>query len=152
MASSGKSPQPPLLFLACLIAGWGLGLLHPLATGLPEAPRCWTAGGVLVLAPGLGTWGLLTFRRAGTTHEPNGQAMALLTTGPFRFSRNPLYLALTAFLAGFGLMLDSAWVLMGAPVLALLLDRLVIPREEARLGAQFGEAYQAYLRRVRRWL
>jgi protein-S-isoprenylcysteine O-methyltransferase Ste14 len=100
----------------------------------------------------LGIWGLLTFRRMGTTPEPNGTATALLTTGPFRFTRNPLYLGLSGLLAGFGLLLDSAWVLLGVPLLVLLLDRLVIVREEARLGAQFGEAYGAYRRHVRRWL
>lgn len=94
---------------------------------------------------------MLTFKRKGTTHEPNGIATALLTGGPFGFSRNPLYLALAALLAALGLVLDSAWILLLLPVLILLLDRLVIAREEARLRAQFGAAYLAYTRQVRRW-
>lgn len=147
-----KSPQPPLLFLACLLAGWGLRFLRPLGTALPEALRHGAAGALLASSLGLGGWGLLTFRRAGTTPEPNGAATALLTSGPFQFSRNPLYLGLSTLLAGFGLLLDSAWVLLLVPVLVVLLDRLVIAREEARLRAQFGDAYRAYIRRVRRWL
>lgn len=125
---------------------WSLGL------GLPDLPR-WAAGsGLLAAAVALGGWGLFTFRRGDTTPEPNGVASSLLTSGPFRFSRNPLYLALSTTLAAFGLLLDSAWVLLLAPLLALLLDRLVIRREESRLRAQFGDAYLAYTRRVRRWL
>jgi protein-S-isoprenylcysteine O-methyltransferase Ste14 len=100
----------------------------------------------------LGSWGLLTFRRLGTTHEPNGVPTTLIVSGPFLYSRNPLYVALCALLAGFGLLLDSAWPLLLTPVLVLLLDRLVIAKEERRLQAQFGEAYLSYQRRVGRWL
>ena len=79
-------------------------------------------------------------------------ASALLTSGPFRWTRNPLYLGLAILLACFGVLLDSAWMLSLTPVLVLLLDRLVIAREELRLRAQFGEEYEAYTRGVRRWL
>jgi protein-S-isoprenylcysteine O-methyltransferase Ste14 len=141
-----------LLFFGCLILGWGLGLLRPFPTGLPGAFR-FTGGALLWLSGAvLGLWGVLTFKRRGTTHEPNGVATVLLTDGPFRFSRNPLYLALTALLAAFGLVLDSTWVLLLVPVLVLLLDRLVIAREEVRLRAQFGVHYRNYSRSVRRWL
>lgn len=152
MALVPKSPPPPLLFLGCLGAGWGLGRWHPLELDLPAALRLALGGALVLGALGLGIWGLLTFRRMGTTPEPNGTATALLTTGPFRFSRNPLYLALSTFLAGLGLLLDSAWVLLGVPLLVLLLDRLVVVREEARLGAQFGAAHADYVDRVRRWI
>jgi len=146
-----KSPQPPLLFLACLLAGWGLGLIRPLELHLPRLFRFTAGTGLLLLVVALGGWGVLTFKRQGTTPDPNGVASALLTTGPFRWSRNPLYLALSSTLAWFGLLLDSAWMLLLTPVLVLLLDRLVIAREEIRLRTQFGEAYRAYTRRVRRW-
>ncbi|HEY3399212.1 MAG TPA: isoprenylcysteine carboxylmethyltransferase family protein [Geothrix sp.] len=152
MNQGPKFPQPPLLFLGCLLAGWGLGFLHPLRLGLPDTARYGASALALVCAASLGGWGLLTFRRMGTTHEPNGIASALLTSGPFRFSRNPLYLGLAMTLAGFGLLLDSTWVVVLVPVLVLLLDRLVIAREEVRLRAQFGEVYRAYVQRVRRWI
>jgi len=148
----GKSPQPPLLFLACLLTGWGLGRLHPLGLPLPGGLRFGLGALFLLLAMGLALGGLLTFKRHRTTPEPNGVATALLTTGPFRLSRNPLYLGLSCLLAAFGFGLDSAWMLGFMPVLVGLLDRLVIAKEEARLRAQFGDAYLAYLKRVRRWL
>lgn len=152
MSGSSRPHPPPLFFLASLLVGWGLGFLHPLASGLPTAARFGLGLLIQLLALGLGGWGLRTFRRHGTTPDPNGTASALLTSGPFRLSRNPLYLALAATLAAFGLLLDSVWVLGMVPVLVLLLDRLIIAREEVRLRAQFGEAYVAYQLRVRRWL
>ena len=153
MSTPGKAlHRPPLMFLSCLLLGWGLGFVHPLGTGLPTAVRI--GGGALLwlAAAGLGAWALLTFRRQGTTPDPNGVATALLTSGPFHYSRNPLYVALCTLLAGFGLLLDSAWVLALMAALVLLLDRLVIAREEVSLHALFGEAYVAYTHRVRRWL
>ena len=103
MPISRKSPQPPLLFLGCLLAGWGLGKLHPLALGLPATVRMASGVLLLVLAALHGGWGLLTFKRMGTTPEPNGEATALLTSGPFRWSRNPLYLGLAILLVGLGI-------------------------------------------------
>ena len=132
--------------------GWGLGFLYPVGLGMPKGTRLVAGGFLCLLAAGLGGWGLLTFKRMGTTPEPNGVASALLTSGPYRFSRNPLYLALSGLLVSLGFLLDSAWVLLWVPVLVLLLDRLVIAREEVRLRTQFGEDYLAYTRRVRRWL
>ncbi len=132
--------------------GWGLGFVTPLGTGLSFISRLAVGCFLLLASVSLATWGLLTFKRRGTTHEPNGVASALLVTGPFRWSRNPLYVALSALLAGFGFLLDSGWILGLVPALVLLLDRLVIVREELRLRAQFGDDYQAYTRHVRRWL
>jgi len=152
MSSVGRSPQPPLLFLSCLLLGVGLRFLHPLGLGWPLAARL-SVGALLLLVVAIhGGWGLLTFKRMGTTPEPNGVASALLTSGPFRWTRNPLYLGLAILLVCFGVLLDSAWLLGLAPVLVLLLDRLVIAKEEVRLRTQFGADYEAYTRRVRRWL
>lgn len=152
MTPAPKSPQPPLLFLACLLTGWGLGFIHPLGLGLSRLLRLGGGSLLFLLVAILGGWGLLTFKRMGTSPEPNGVASALLTSGPFQWTRNPLYLGLSTALAGFALMLDSAWVLGLVPGLVLLLDRLVIAKEEVRLRAQFGDAYLAYTQRVRRWL
>ncbi len=152
LATSGKSPQPPLLALACLLVGLALNHLHPLATGLPDAPRLGAWALLVLLAAGLGGWGLRTFQQKATTPAPNGVASALLSSGPFQFSRNPLYLALATMHLAFGLLLDSTWLLLLTAGLVLLLDRLVIVREERRLLAQFGDDYLAYTRRVRRWL
>ena len=147
-----RSPQPPLLFLGCLLTGVALGYLHPLELGLPFSLRAVFGTFLMLSILSLAGWSLLTFRRKRTTPEPNGVATALLTSGPFRWTRNPLYLCLSSLLVWFGLMLDSAWVLALTALLVLLLDRLVIRREEARLRAQFGGDFETYVLRVRRWL
>jgi protein-S-isoprenylcysteine O-methyltransferase Ste14 len=134
------------------LVGWGLGFIHPLALGLSPTTRLILGAMLLLLVVIHGGWGLLNFKRMGTTPEPNGVASALLTSGPFRWTRNPLYLGLAILLVWFGVLLDSSWMLGLTPVLVLLLDWLVIAREEVRLRAQFGDEYLAYTRRVRRWL
>src|ERR1035438_7955634 len=101
MSRPSKSPQPPLLFLGCLLVGWGLGFIHPLALGLSPTTRLILGAMLLLLVVIHGGWGLLNFKRMGTTPEPNGVASALLTSGPFRWTRNPLYLGLAILLVWF---------------------------------------------------
>jgi protein-S-isoprenylcysteine O-methyltransferase Ste14 len=83
---------------------------------------------------------------------PFGTPAAMLTSGPFQLSRNPLYVAAIIVLTAFSPLLDSAWVLATVPILAFALDHFIIPGEEARLRQVFGDGYTAYSARVRRWL
>jgi len=146
-----KPPLPPILFSTCLLAGWTAGRFHPLTLG-PFPFRAPLTILLLVLPLALGSWALLTFRGHRTTPEPHGTPTAMVEDGPYRFTRNPMYLSLVILLTGFALLLDSLWVLVLVPVLAALLDRLIIPGEEARLRGIFGEPYTGYTRRVRRWI
>ncbi len=100
----------------------------------------------------LGIWAVLSFRRAGTTPDPHGEVTAFVTSGPLRFSRNPMYLTNVVFQIGVALLLDNAWILMLVPVTWLLLDRVVIAGEERYLSSKFGQTFDEYRRRVRRWL
>lgn len=143
--------HPALGFLACNLAGMLLEYRFPLP-GTPWPLPLRLAGTLPMLASlGLGGWGIATLRRARTPIEPGRVPACLVTGGPFRFSRNPLYLSQLLFLAGLGL-LAFPWLLPIAVLQAVLLDRLVIPREERLLAACFGEAYGSYRQRVRRWL
>ena len=91
-------------------------------------------------------------KRAGTNIRPDQPTLAIVSDGPFRFTRNPLYLALTGLYAGIALLVNALWpLLLLAPVLAVLRWG-VIAREERYLEAKFGEAYRAYRSRVRRWV
>jgi len=144
---------PPVLFFSCLLAGWGLGTWRPLSLGLPTVPeRLSLAAPLFLLVLAIGAWAFGLFRRHETSISPWGDPSALITTGPYRFSRNPLYVAAVLTLLGFSLLLDSLWILVFVPVLLLLLDVLVIRHEEARLLLRFGERYLAYNARVRRWI
>ena len=97
-------------------------------------------------------WAALLFRRAGTGIVPFSDATALVAEGPYRFTRNPMYLGMAAMLLGAALLLGSLTPFLVIPAfMALIAERFILP-EEAMLEREFGERYAAYKLRVRRWL
>jgi len=148
---AGVLAPPPLIYLAGILLGLGLDWLWP----APFAPGWarFTLGPLLFL---LGLALVLTvvrhFRRAGTSIRTEKPTTALVTDGPFRYSRNPAYVALTLAYLAITLAVDSLWVLvLLLPVLAVMRWG-VIAREERYLEAKFGDGYRDYKARVRRWL
>jgi protein-S-isoprenylcysteine O-methyltransferase Ste14 len=117
------------------------------------APPCVSVSGLLLVAGfALAGLALRAFRSAGTHVEPYLPATALVTTGPYRITRNPIYIGMTAVYLGAGLLSDSLWILLLAlPVLGIMHFGVVL-REEAYLAAKFGGRYRDYARRVRRWI
>ncbi len=105
------------------------------------------AVGILLL-----TSGVRTTRRAGAPINPTRAAHTLITAGPFRFTRNPLYLSLAVIYSGIALLLGALWALLALPFTLLVVSKGVIAPEERYLDATFGEAYRRYQARVRRWL
>lgn len=135
-----------------LLAGIALDVLAPVpGTPWPLGWRLALGLPPLLLSLALGGWGLAVLRAARTPFEPGHAPAALVVAGPFRYSRNPLYLAQILLLSGLGLG-AFPWLLAIAPLQFLLLDRIAIPREEQALAAVFGEAFAAYRARVRRWI
>ena len=149
--SPGIIACPPLVFLGA----FGLGLLWHWLMPLQALPLAFSRvlGTVLCLASGVvGIWGRVTMGRAGTNVRPDRPVNALVTDGPFRFSRNPLYLSLTALYLGITLFFDALWPLvMLLPMLAVVHWGIIL-REERYLEAKFGDEYRAYKARVRRWI
>ena len=144
---------PPLLFFIVLLVGAGLDHFWPWPFLLARFVLQVSLGGCFFLgAVVLGGWALSTLRRRKTSPDFGQAVTALVQEGPYRFSRNPLYLALVSVLSGFAIALDSVWVGIGVPLLILGLDRLVIIREEGFLRMRFGPEYERYRMRVRRWL
>jgi protein-S-isoprenylcysteine O-methyltransferase Ste14 len=90
--------------------------------------------------------------RAQTTLDPHGSVSTIVTSGPYRFSRNPIYLGFLCLLIGFPFIFRNYWGLILSPLLIVLMNTLVIQHEEAYLEKKFGEAYTGYKSRVRRWL
>lgn len=148
--SAGVRFPPPLLFVTALAAGGLLDRAAPLAGGYSNARPI----GIALVAAGLAldAWSLATLRRARTTILPWGRADALVTSGPFRFTRNPIYLGYALETAGLALAMGSwwTWIFLAAGIHAA--TTLVIAREERHLRARFGEAYDVYRRRTRRWI
>jgi protein-S-isoprenylcysteine O-methyltransferase Ste14 len=149
---AGVRLPPPFTYLAGLALGLVADAWHPLPVLPGAAARI--LGGVLVAAGVLlgPVWGIATLRRAGTTVRPDRPSRQLVTAGPFRFSRNPLYLALTLLYAGVALLANAGAALLLLIPILFLMQRLVIRREEAYLARTFGTEYEAYRAAVRRWL
>ena len=139
--------SPPLM-LAALV---GLGLLidrGPMATGIARiAAFAIAIAGLALIAAALG----LFFRRR-TRPEPWRPASSLVAAGPYRYTRNPMYLGMTLVGLSVALAFASLPAALLTMVTALIVDRMVIAREEAYLARRFGEDYLSYCRSVRRWL
>ncbi len=95
---------------------------------------------------------MLRFRRAGTPVIPFQPSTALVTDGPYRFSRNPIYLGMAALYVSLAFLLGIMWSLAVLPLVIVAVDRLVIAREEPYLERKFGAEYTAFKGRVRRWI
>jgi protein-S-isoprenylcysteine O-methyltransferase Ste14 len=147
----GLRVHPPVVYLLALLIGVGLSLLWP----IPVLPGWWgVVLGIVVIALGAAIMPAVVsrFRRAGTAFDPHKPASALVTDGPYRFSRNPAYVALTLWYLGIGLILNSAWVLLLVVPPVLVMNQWAIPREERHLETKFSQEYVQYKARVRRWL
>ncbi len=143
---------PPAPYAVTLLGGWWLDRhVMPLNLDLGWATR--PLGWLLVgISLALFAWTLFVFWRHHTTVNPYQAASALCTNGPFRFSRNPIYVGDWLVLAGVSLLLHTAWPLLFAPLIWVMLRFYVIRYEEAHLESKFGDAYRDYKKRVRRWL
>lgn len=145
---------PPLGLLAVIVAAALLEWLLPLGL-MPPPGTGWstTVGVVLIaLAVGLALWGVLSFRAAGTNVNPRQPSLQVVETGPYRFTRNPMYLGMVILILGLGFAASLDWALLLAPVFWAALHFGVVLREEAYLSGKFGEPYRAFLGRTRRWL
>ena len=149
--TAGVAVRPPVLYLGTLLLGGLIDLVFP--AQIPAfAERLPTAGLALVAGLGLLVACFLRFKAAGTNVPTWMPTTALVISGPYHFSRNPIYLALTIIYLGLALAYGSWWpIVLLAPVL-IVMRFGVIGREERYLEAKFGDAYRAYRASVRRWI
>lgn len=142
---------PPVYFLLALGISLALDRWLPVTRVVPQ-PWHWL--GLALLAPALALVvpGARALARRGTTLHPFGEPTALVTDGPYRYSRNPLYLGLALLLLGAAIFLGSVTPFLVVPGFMAAIGVSFIRREEAALSATFGERYTEYRRRVRRWL
>jgi protein-S-isoprenylcysteine O-methyltransferase Ste14 len=149
--TAGVVAPPPLIYLAGLAIGFGLEALLPGAS-VPGVLR-WVGGGLLVVAgAALLAWFNTAFTRKGTPAEPWKPTTAIVTTGPYRLTRNPAYLGMALLFIGIALLAGALWVLVPLPVVLVVIDRAVIGREERYLERKFGGEYLDYKGTVRRWV
>ncbi len=148
----GVKFPPPLLFAGGLALGYLLNRTWPVAWVPRGIYRFGWGWALIALGLGLGAWGFITFLRARTAILPHHPASRLVYAGPYKFTRNPMYVGLTGVYLGVSTLIDSLWPLLFLPVVLGALYRFVIRREERYLSAEFGTAYDDYRRKVRRWL
>jgi protein-S-isoprenylcysteine O-methyltransferase Ste14 len=145
---------PPLIYLA----GLGLSVFARLLGRLPITPK-WLgrprrkAGFALIAAgAGMAAWGARTFQEADTSISPHDPATTLVETGPYQYTRNPIYIGMTAVYSGITLLLNNLWGVLLLPGVLTAMERGIIEREEAYLRVKFGDAYDEYTERIPRWL
>ncbi|HZV49110.1 MAG TPA: PEMT/PEM2 methyltransferase family protein [Candidatus Dormibacteraeota bacterium] len=142
---------PPLLYLFPFLAGVLLDRLVRLQP-LPRAVRLGVGPVLLGLGAAWSVWFIRTMRDAGTPIDPRRRPTHLVQGGPFRFTRNPGYVGLAAVYTGLALLTGARWPLLLLPGVLAAVDRGVVQAEERFLLRAFGEEYERYRRRVRRWL
>ena len=142
---------PPLVYAAGLGAGWWLEHILPLGFNASILARQ-IAWGIVALGLVLMLWAAWTIWRHHTTVNPYKGAANLVTNGPFAYSRNPIYVADMLVYLAVTVLMGSLWPVFFIPLVWVIMRYAVIAHEEAHLQAKFGEAYQQYCARVRRWL
>jgi protein-S-isoprenylcysteine O-methyltransferase Ste14 len=149
--NAGVRLPPPLIYLA----GFGIGLALEAAWPIDglDNPARWILGvaGILLWLA-VGGRAAMTFLRVRTGIVPVKPATSLVVTGPYRLTRNPMYVGFALVYSGLAVWLDVIWALIVLPLVLIAVDRYVIAREERYLERRFGDEYVAYKARVRRWL
>ena len=152
--ASGVRYPPPLAFAIPFAVGYLLDRILPMPLVGPHRRIASLAAGVVIAAAGivLAIWAARTFRRARTPVNPFQPSTALVREGPFRFSRNPMYVGMSILAVGLALVVNSFWPILFLPVSLVVVYATVIRREERYLSTRFGTAYDDYRRHVRRFL
>jgi protein-S-isoprenylcysteine O-methyltransferase Ste14 len=141
---------PPFLFAGTMTLGLIAHWIHPVRPFPPIPSR--VIGALLAVAGvALAKWGKSRLQAAGTNVDPRQPSTAIVADGPYRFTRNPLYLGAFVIYLGVALLVDALAPLVLFPFLLIVFDRGVIAREERYLEAKFGAPYRAYCKEVRRW-
>jgi len=144
----------PWVFILTYLVGLVIQVIFPLHILPHEYLYSIKISGIVLFAAGafFATWSLVIFHRASTTTTPGESSKKLITRGPYRFSRNPMYMSLTLAYLGEAGLLAQFWPVMVLPMMLAYLNRIVIPLEEEILKKDFKEEYENYCAHVDRWI
>ena len=143
--------RPPQIYLGAILVGLGLDLLTPLPW-LPALAGAWLGLPLVICAPALFVASTRRFKASGTPVPGDQPVTTIVRSGPYRFSRNPIYLAFALLVLGIACWRNSLWLLGTLVAAVCLMNFVVIPREERYLQRRFGAEYLNYKTTVRRWL
>lgn len=149
--TAGVIAPPPLIFLVCLLIGIGFDTLWPVPL-LPETLQYIFGLALIALSGALIVFILREFSKGKTDINPYKPTTAIITTGPFSYSRNPTYISLALLFLGIAIMVDGLWILAMVIPAFLIIHTFVVLREETYLERKFGDEYRTYKAAVRRWL
>jgi len=152
--NAGVRIPPPVVYLAGLVGGYLVQWLWPIRIAAPPLAVWLRLAGLAVVVAGvvLPASAVMLFHSLGTSPNPTKPAVALAVDGPYRFTRNPMYLGLALLVAGLALLGDALWPLLAVIPCVWIIHTQVIAREEAYLERKFGDDYRTFKSRVRRWL
>jgi len=148
---AGVIAFPPLIYGSALVLGLLINFMFP-RSFMPQKPALWLGILLILFAPLVVVSAFRALARAKTTFDTSKATTAIVTDGAFRYSRNPMYLALTLLYIGIASLVNSLWVLLLVVPLMVVIQRGVVEREERYLERKFGEEYLRYKTRVRRWI
>lgn len=143
--------RPPIVYLAAILIGLGIDLAWPLPF-LPDPITVLLGIVVITGAAALFVYAFTAFQNAGTPVPGNLPTAAIVRDGPYRYSRNPIYVAFSLLQLGIAICVNSLWIVATGVVAAAIMAFAVIPSEERYLERRFGTAYREYQKAVRRWL
>src|SRR5262249_38646201 len=141
--------RPPIAWAVAVLAGLGLNWLMPLPVLPIAVPAGWLGAMVFALAVALFGWAIATIIRAGSNVPTNLPTTTIVDAGPYRFTRNPIYLAMLLGLIGLAVAFDNLWLLLTLVPFVLVIRYGVVAREEDYLERRFGDVYRSYRSRVR---
>ena len=144
--------RPPLAWALAIIVGLALHWLVPLPFMPARLPVGWIGAVIFVLAIALGVSAVITMTKAGSNVPTNRPSTTIVTRGPYRVTRNPIYLGMFLGQVGLAIAFNSLWLLVTLVPFVLVIRNGVVAREEAYLTRRFGDVYSGYCSRVRRWL
>ena len=146
---------PPVVGIMTIVGGYVLGKFVPILTAfdLATPDRYWIGGAIVILAGYfLGIWPSRLFKETGQNVTPWSETPEIIIRGPYKFTRNPMYLMMMLVNLGFAVILSEAWIVVFMPILVVVLYHIAIKHEEVYLEEQFGDSYRAYKNSVRRWI
>ena len=144
--------HPPIAWALAIVAGVGLGWLHPLQFIPTSLPRVWLGGSVFAVGFALAIWAIATMRKTGTRVATNKPTTSIVADGPYRFTRNPIYVGMFVGQTGLAIGFDNLWMLGMLAPFYLVIRYGVVAREETYLDRKFGAVYLNYKSSVGRWL
>ena len=144
--------RPPVALALAFLVGLAADWLYPLPFVPRAVPGVWTGVAVFASGVALVAWAFATMRRVGTRVETVEPTTVIVTSGPYRYTRNPIYIGMFLGLIGLAIGFDSLWIAIALVPFYLVIRYGVIGREEAYLDRKFGDVYRSYKSKVGRWV